>query len=200
MSTASLSAEQSRARLERYGLQDVVAELPQMPELGDPETVISGFDEAWRDYFFQVTPKDIAHLRLLAGVPSSAARDPLYECVRKQVAVHELRAGAGVRTKLGAAEERSLYNAAHNVLFGAYADEALEREPLAGVCRFMLEAAAGMSVFAAKDLVVGDGRTVRFTEPGTLYFNSVQVYGSGEIVLEAQIKIVANSIEYFMTE
>lgn len=161
------------------------------------EITITPDDSQWSSFYFRVKPKDIAHLKLLAGVPSETAAHPLYKAPLKEVAHFNLPSKDRCETAaLSEAEERALYDMAHNILFGSFDHDLLAKTPFSPVVEFMLHKADGMTVFAAQDLVINDGQTVVFDKTATLYFNRVTVYGTGQIVISAQVKIIADTIEY----
>ena len=50
-----------------------------MLPLSGSSVSISPEDKQWKTFYFRVTPKDIDHLKLLAGVPNDTAAHPLYK-------------------------------------------------------------------------------------------------------------------------
>lgn len=196
MATKSPSPDMESSRLKQYRLDHVIKTLPAMPPLKGKDIHITPDDSAWSPFFFKVSPKDLEHLKLLAGVPSAAADHPLYKAPLKEVAHYNLPSAERMNAKMSHAEEQSLYDMAHNILFSSHPPELLSKSPLSPVVDFMLKKADGMTVFAAQDLIVLDGQTVTFDKTATLYFNNVIVHGTGQIVISAQVKLVAETIQY----
>ena len=86
--------------------------------------------------------------------------------------------------------------ALHMLLGPTDSIESLEKTAHSDVLRYMLQEADGMPVLVGKDLIVRNGEVKTITQTGTVVFNNVIIYGSGEIKFESSIKLVAQSIQH----
>ena len=187
--------------LNDYQLNDVIPDLLELPENLGSHVRFSFDDPQWKKYYFKVTPKNLDHLKILAGVPNATARKVIESKNHlnlKAVEYNELPMEASFKFEsLPINSKMAVINSAHNLLFGYVDPTAMHATPYAGIVNYMLNEAKDLTVFAADDLIVKDGETRVFKDAATLAFNNVKIYGTGQIVIESQIKLIANSVQYF---
>jgi hypothetical protein len=178
----ALTHEERRAILERCGLADVISEPLAMPADLGPEVVISPDDQEWSPYFVTVRVRDIEHLKQLTGIPSD-------------VAASAIASGSYQVPDPGGSH---VTHRARTALFGDWTGSLANEESAREVEEFMMRAAAELPVFATTDLVIHDGETYTLRGAPTFYFDSITVYGTGEIVTEGQIKIFSDVIAHIL--
>lgn len=176
----ALSHEARRVILERCGLADVISEPLAMPADLGPEVVISPDNPEWARYFVTVRVRTVEHLKRLAGIPSDVAASAIAS------GIYHVPVPRGPDV---------IYRA-QTALLGDWTGSLSHQEGAREVEEFMLRAAAEIPVFATTDLVVHDGEKYVLRGAPTFYFDTITVYGSGEIVTEGEIKIFSDEIAH----
>lgn len=183
-------------RLAALGLPPHAADLPTVHVTRD--LVIHQEHPEFQHHFFQARPGSFEELKEIAGVPNrihEANGDTEYR--RFDVREMDLpQTESFDYASLPAYQQEAVRRMAHNLLYGYHDPARISRPPLAGVASWMLSRAQALPAFVAEDLIVQDGQTVTFKDSAVLHFNNVIVYGRGSIVLGANVKLYANTVEH----
>lgn len=192
----SVSKEAEVKRLKELKLDHLIKELPKLALDGHLKSI--GPDEpALKHHFVHVEPRTLEDLKLWAGVPSDIARHSKGKIKKIPFSEAELPKDTDFNfDRLPPQQQKTVLAAARDLLIGDVDPKNVERPPLAGVVRYMLHRARKFPVFLASDLIVYDGETVELKGAPLFVFNNVIVYGSGEIRLETDCKIVAESVQH----
>ena len=181
------------AALNRLGVPHPEQELPPFPDDMAPDRIAFDVPELRRNYV-TARPETLEDMRLLVGVPVELAHRCEAEMESREVDFSLLPTEPFQAGSLDSRQVRELEKHAWNLLLGRLDDIDLEAEPHASTVRYILGRARSLPVLVAKDLVVHDGEVKKLSGP-TAVFNKVTVYGSGEIQLQDDVKIMAQKIE-----
>jgi hypothetical protein len=184
--------------LKALGLKGIDA-LPELPPDLGKDVIITPEDKRWQKYYFRVSPRNLEHLKRLAGVTSEITESRKYKPKLRKVRDEEL---PEVKRSLNFAKlepesQQSVLDTAHNLLFG-HADAEISQSGVnRPIVNYMLREARDLPVFGAAELIVLDGERRVIDGTATLVVDRIAVYGTGEIKLKGQIKIIAKKVEYY---
>ncbi len=198
------SQENLSRLLDRCGLSGTIKLkngcLPELPENLGEHFHFTMDDSRLSGNYFKTTPKDLNHLKQLAGVPSETIENAVNEGKDHRllsVSHHELPTEKEFKLNaLPSPSQQAVLDASHNLLFGHVDTGLIKAMPYSAVVNYMLSEAKDLTVFAAQNLIVKNGETRTFKDAATLVFGKVEIHGTGQIVIESQIKLVADSIQY----
>ena len=157
------------------------------------------------DYLHRITPKDLDHLKALAGVPNEVHR-----AIREREStgcgpgfrqwpvemMHLPSEGAIHYNRLSWEQRVAVHDLSLNLLLGPVdAKRALEA-PYKAVIDSMLGQVVDLPTFVGKDLLVCPDETVEFTGFGAVHFDNVVVLGNGRILLGGGTKLHAYQIKH----
>lgn len=158
--------------------------------------VIHPANPALKDHYAFLEVTQLSELKLLMGIPNHT--------IDHKAALHTLpsfdpddlpRRDDFQLDALDARSQKAVSAAIRHLLFGWVDADALESGPLAAVARNLLQANRIVPVLTAADLTVQNNQQVTFDTP-TADFNTITIYGNGQIILEADCKFTAQTVQH----
>jgi len=167
--------ELRKKKFSEYGFEKYNIDPKPLPENLPDEVNLSSDNPDFKDCFADIKIESVEQLKMLVGVPSAMANKKMSHEIDENCDIHEF---------------------AKLVMLGDWENDLSQNPRAAEVEKYIFSRVNSIPVGAFKDLVVKDGQKVNMTEP-TYYFDNVTVYGSGEIVLNGQVKmIVSGEVQY----
>lgn len=180
-----------RQRLSDCGLEQAATHMPPL--------VISAANQPkgnfYDPYIRSLTPRDLDHLKQVAGVPNSVhTANGAADTHRYQVAKSHLpNTDTFAFDALSEEQQEAVRQMAYNLVYG-YADpKEVAKGGLKGVTSYLLNTVGSIPVLYGSDLTVEDGQTWECPAP-VVYFDNITVIGSGSIVVQANQKVVAQNV------
>lgn len=157
------------------------------------------------DYLHRITPKDLDHLKGLAGVPNE-----VYRASRERESagcgngfrqwpvemMHLPAEGTIQYNRLSPAQRVAVRDLSLNLLLGPVDAKRAAEAPYKAVIDSMISRVANLPTFVGKDLLVCPDETVEFDGFAAVYFDNVVVMGNGRILLGGSTKLHAYQIKH----
>lgn len=177
-----------RERLSRIGIREIDTSAPKL-KLKGKEVRITRKEHG--KHYYDVEVKSLEHLKALVGNPDRALEtNEKGKHLPHPMDAAELPDGPfDDHTKLSPAQQRAIFKAAKNVVYGHSRALGLTDKQHSALWEWIREHIPVVPVFEYPDLDVPDGTTVVFSDAAVLNFNVVTVHGSGSIKLEKSAKV-----------
>lgn len=183
------SQKQERELLISAGIENYCKGLPEFPS--DAGYIISPDNKLFSGNYIYVKAESIDHLRKICGVPCENT-DSTIE-IKLNLLPRKKKIDVSTLSNDSFREVRKM---ATKILLGHVNSDELTKLPYVGIQDYMLEEASNLPVFIAQDLIIKDGEIYVLKKTASAVFNNIIIYGSGEIKLESDMKIIANSIKH----
>lgn len=205
---AVVPRETVRRRLQVFRLDDSAIEVAPLVCVN---LEIRPDDEIWREYLHPLDPVSIDDLKNWFGTPNEVARKQMVTSrgfdaqgrmtgspVKRVRVADDLPKGKINFAKLAQPQRLAVKQTMNNILYGYVDPEQAKRGSYAAVIDYMVSRAKALrpKVFVAPDLIVCPDDNVVFNGIGTLYFNNILIYGSGQITVNGGAKIQAQQIRH----
>lgn len=158
--------------------------------------VIHPANPALKDHYSFLEVTHLSELKLLMGIPNHTIDHKAALQALPSFDLADLPERDDFQLdSLDPRQQRAVSAAIRHLLFGFVDGGDLDSGPLGAVARHLLQANRIVPVLTAADLVVQNNQQVTFDTP-TADFNTITIYGNGQILLESDCKFTAQTVQH----